>query len=261
MTRPMWIFAALATLLMPGIATAEVQPHRAEYTLRLGAAPNAPRVGTAVMDLTQDCAGWRIRRDITTEIALTPAWKISVGSKLEGEESKGGNLFRYRAVQTQNGSERESKGRVERTGKEVRAEIVPSSGPNPLMLPAATLMPVAALRHLVERLSAAATSFPALAFDAEAIGDVLLVDVTGLDSIRAARPAEKPVSLPAGKSWPVSMSFTRGRQQDQRPLFTVTALVLDSGVLDRLTVDTGLVGVTADLQALTMHTPPVCPRS
>ena len=261
MTRPMWIVATLATLLMPGIAAAEVQPHRAEYALRLGAAPNAPRIGTAFMDLTQDCAGWRIKRDINTEIALTPAWKISVASKLDGEESKGGNLFRYRAVQIQNGAERETKGRVERTGKEVRAEIAPSSGPSPLVLPPATLMPVAALRHLVERLGAGATSFPALAFDAEAIGDVLLVDVTALDSIRAARAAEKPVSLPAGKSWPVSMSFTRGRQQDQRALFTVTALVFDSGVLDRLTVDTGLVGVTADLQALTMHTPPVCPRS
>ena len=129
------------------------------------------------------------------------------------------------------------------------------------MLPAATMMPVAAMRHLIERLGAGAASFPALAFDAEVIGDVFLIDVTALDSIRAARPVDQPVSLPAGKSWPVSMSFTRGRQQDQRPLFTVTALAFDSGVLDRFTVDTGLVSVTADLVSLKMHSPPVCPRS
>ncbi len=261
MTRPMCIVLALATLLFPGMAAAELQPHRAEYALRLGAAPNAPRIGTALQELTQDCSGWRLKRDITTEIALTAAWKISVASKLDGEESKGGNMFRYRAVQIQNGTERESKGRVERTGKEVRAEIAPSSSPGPLMLPAATMMPVAAMRHLIERLGAGAASFPALAFDAEVIGDVFLIDVTALDSIRAARPADKPVSLPAGKSWPVSMSFTRGRQQDQRPLFTVTALAFDSGVLDRFTVDTGLVSVTADLVSLKMHSPPVCPRS
>ena len=35
------------------------------------------------------------------------------------------------------------------------------------------------------------------------------------------------------------MTFTRGRQQDTRPLFSVGALVFDNGVLDRLTVDTG----------------------
>ena len=57
------------------------------------------------------------------------------------------------------------------------------------------------------------------------------------------------------------MTFTRGRQQDTRPLFRVAALVFDNGVLDRLTVDTGLVTVTADLQALQMRPPPSCPRS
>jgi hypothetical protein len=69
------------------------------------------------------------------------------------------------------------------------------------------------------------------------------------------------VAIPAAKSWPVFMTFTRGRQQDQRPLFTVSALVFDNGVLDRLTVETGLLSVTADLQALEMRTAPVCPRS
>ena len=44
------------------------------------------------------------------------------------------------------------------------------------------------------------------------------------------------------------MTFTRGRQQDSRPLFSVGALVFDNGVLDRLTVETGLVTVTADLE-------------
>jgi hypothetical protein len=59
----------------------------------------------------------------------------------------------------------------------------------------------------------------------------------------------------------VFLSFTRGRQQDQRPLFTVQGLVYDNGVVDRLTVETGLVSVTADLQSLEMRPAPVCPRS
>lgn len=259
MTRPMCLFLVLAVALLPRLAMAEVQPHRAEYSLRLGAAPSAPRIGTAVQELTQDCSGWRLRRDITTEIALTTAWKISVASKLDGEESKGGNMFRYRTVQIQNGTEREIKGRVQRTGKEVRADIVSSAAPAQLTLPTATMMPVASMAHLVERLSAGAASFPALAFDAEVIGDVFLIDVTQLDSIRAGRSAD--AVQPTGKSWPVSMSFTRGRQQDQRPLFTVTALAFDTGVLDRLTVDTGLVSVAADLLSLKMQNAPVCPRS
>jgi hypothetical protein len=57
------------------------------------------------------------------------------------------------------------------------------------------------------------------------------------------------------------MTFTRGRDQNQQPLFSVNAMIFDSGVMDRLTVDTGLVTVAADLQALEMHRAPTCPRS
>jgi hypothetical protein len=100
-------------------------------------------------------------------------------------------------------------------------------------------------------------------FDGEVIGDAFLIDVTEQEraSLRAARPADEPVAMPTGKSWPVFMTFTRGRQQDQLPLFTVSALVFDNGVLDRLTVETGLLSVTADLQALEMRPAPVCPKS
>jgi hypothetical protein len=123
-------------------------------------------------------------------------------------------------------------------------------------------MPVAAINHLIERLRAGAADFPALAFDAEVIGDAFLVDVSQLDpgAVRGARPTDRPAAVP-GKSWPVFMTFTRGRDQQQRPLFTVSAQVFDSGVLDHLTVDTGLVSITADLQSLEMRKPPVCPRS
>ena len=124
-------------------------------------------------------------------------------------------------------------------------------------------MPVAAMDHLVQQLQAKAATFPALMFDAEVMGDAFLIDVTEQKpgQLRAARPADKPVTNPSTTAWPVFMSFTRGRQQDQRPLFTVNALVFDNGVLDRLTIDTGLVVVTADLQSLEMRPVPTCPRS
>jgi len=156
------------------------------------------------------------------------------------------------------------KGTVRRQAGEARAEIVFAEGPpSQFVLPPPTLMPVAAIDHLIERLRANAANFPALMFDAEVMGDAFLIEVTEQQrsQLRAARPADQPVAAPPGKSWPVSMTFTRGRQQDSRPLFSVGALVFDNGVLDRLTVETGLLSVTADLQALEMRPAPVCPRS
>jgi EipB-like len=260
-------FAFAAALLGPfgapaSVAWAQVQPHRAEYALRLGAAANAPRIGTAVNDLSRDCAGWHLKRDIKTEIALTTSWNMSLASKLDAEEQRNG--FHFSTVQIQNGSQREFQGKVQRKAGETRAEIVfAGSPPNQFVLPSPTLMPVAAIDHLIQRLQANAASFPALMFDGEVIGDAFLIDVTEQDraALRAARPADRPVAMPAAKSWPVFMTFTRGRQQDQQPLFTVSALIFDNGVLDRLTVETGLLSVTADLQAVEMRPAPVCPRS
>ena len=56
------------------------------------------------------------------------------------------------------------------------------------------------------------------------------------------------------------MTFGRARR-DERPLFTVSALVFESGVLDRLTIDTGLVTLAADLQAVELRPQPTCPKS
>src|SRR6185437_614428 len=198
---------------------------------------------------TLDCAGWHIKRDVSTEIALTSSWKLSVASKLEGEEPRDGKSFHYRIVQIQNGTERATHGKVERSDGKLRAEIVSPSGTMKFVLPPATLMPIAAISHLVDRLRAKATDFPALMFDAEVMGDAFLVDVSELDkgSLRAAHPADEPVAVPSTESWPVAMTFTRGREQDEKPLFSVSAKVFDTGVLDRLTVDTGLIKITADL--------------
>lgn len=263
MRRLVGFIVTVAALLSPQFALAQVQPHRAVYSLRLGTAVNAPRIGTATQDLTLDCGSWHLKRDISTEIALTSSWKISVASSLDADEALSGKALRYRTVQTQNGAKRETRGKVQRSGGELRAEIASPAGPQQFVLPPPTLMPVAAINHLIERLDARAESFPALTFDAEVISDAFLVDVTELGDgdIRASHPADRPLALPKTKAWPVFMTFTRGRRQDQKPLFSVKAVVFANGVLDRLTVDTGLVQVAADLQTLEMHKPPVCPRS
>src|SRR4029453_13605229 len=144
------------------------------------------------------------KRDIKTEIALTASWKMSLASKLDGQEPKSGNGFRYSTVQVQNGSEREFKGRVQRQGGELRAEIVQAGAPpNQFVLPPPTLMPGAPIDHLIEGLPANAPTRRPLVWDAEVMGDAFLMEVAEQQrrDLRAARPAAKPVAAPPGKSW------------------------------------------------------------
>ena len=48
---------AAAALLLAGPASAQIRPHRAEYTLRLGTALNATRIGTIVQNIARKCDG------------------------------------------------------------------------------------------------------------------------------------------------------------------------------------------------------------
>jgi hypothetical protein len=259
--RALTCFLSVGALLWPHWAVAQMQPHRAEYALRLGVAANAARIGSAVQDLMLDCDGWRLKRDVRGEIALTASWKINVASRLESEEQRTGEAFRYRTQQSQNGAERETHGKIRRAGKDLRAEIVSPAGPAQVLLPSATLMPVALMDHMIERLRHGSMAFGALAFDAEGTGEAFLIDVTPLDRgvIRGARPTDRAVAA-LGRSWAVSMRFTRGRSEQQKPLFTLSAQIFESGVLDRLTAETDMAVVTADLQALEMREPPTCPQ-
>ena len=182
--------------------------------------PPTRRASARPSTIFLDCSGWHLKRDIKTEIALTASWKMSLASKLDGQEPKSGNAFRFSTVQVQNGSEREIKGRVQRQAGELKAEIVqPAPPPNQFVPPPPTLMPVAAVDHLIERLRANAASFPALMFDAEVMGDAFLIDVTEQQrsQLRAGRPADKPETAPKGKSWPVFMTSRAAASRTRGP--------------------------------------------
>lgn len=247
-------------LLGPSMVSAQMLPHRAEYTLRLGGAANSPRVGSAVQDLILDCSGWRMEREIKGEVAFTPSLKMNVVSRLDSEEPLAGNVFRFQTQFTQNGAERQTQGMVQREADGLSAEIDAPSGVSHLALPAPTFMPISWIKHLIAKLRGDSAPFAGFLFDAEGTRDAFKVDVklTEQSALRRRPRADKPIAI-AGESWPVSLKFAR-RATPHKPLFTLTAQLYETGVVDRLTVDAGVAVVTADLQTLEMHDVPACAR-
>ncbi len=247
-----------AVLLFAQNASAQMQPHRAEYTLRLGAAINAPRVGTATQDLTLDCDGWHLKRDIKGEVPISSSWKFNLASTLDSDERRSGDDLRFRALQVQNGAEREMRGKVLREDGELHADITSTDGPAHVLLPSLTRMPVASIGYIVDKLHAGSRSFETLTFDAQGSGDAFRVDVEQIDQsdIRRRPPSDGPIHV-AGRSWPVRMSFTRP-EDAQKPLFSSSAQLFESGVLDHVTVDAKVVTLAADLKTLKMRPAPSC---
>lgn len=251
----------LAALLAPGIASAQMQPHRAEYSLRLGTALNAPRIGTAVQDISLDCAGWHIRRDVSVDVAFTPSFKVGIASRMEGEEERDGSGFNYRAVQVQNGTERETRGEVRRKDGVDSVELITPEGAERVLLPSFTLMPVAAVNYALGRLEKGASTFPVLTFGAEATGAAFLIDVKRSEAAlgRMLPPSAKHIDIPAARSWPLAMTVSRPGQPEAKPLLSLQGRIFENGILDRLTIDAGVFTVAAYLQDLQMREAPTCP--
>lgn len=255
--RVLTYLLSAGVLLFAQSAAAQMQPHRAEYTLRLGTAINAPRVGTATQDITLDCDAWHLKRDVKGEVPISATWKFDIASTLVSDEGRSGDDLRYRALQIQNGSEREVQGKVQRAGGELQVESKSPDGSVHVLLPTLTRMPVASIAYVVDRLRAGMASFTMLSFDPQESGEAFRVDVaqTFESALRRRPPADQPVDVP-GRSWPIQMTFTRGAKD--KPLFSLKARLFESGVLDRVTVDADLVTVSADLKALEMHPSPSC---
>ena len=265
------LLAAAAALLPPGLAFAQVpsaplqpdqlRPHRAAYTLRLGTALNATRIGTVVQDIVFTCDGWRIRRELIVDASLTPSFKVNFTSRLEGDERRGKG-FAWRALQAVNGTERDVKGKVERKDGAWQVDRTTPDGPQQ-SLPSLTLMPVAAIDWLLRRLAGGSESFPLLLFVPEADGGAFLLDAkrATAGAADATPPSQRRVEVPGTRSWPFALAVTRAGAGDGKPLVTLRGRLFDSGVIDGLVADAGVVTVAAYLRDLQMHEPPACPAS
>ena len=256
------VVVAAATLLTAGPAGAQMQPHRAEYTLRLGTALNATRIGTIVQDIARECDGWRIRRELSVDASLTPSFKVSFTSRLEGEEPRGKD-FSWRAVQALNGAEREIRGTAEKEAGTWRVDRTTPDGPQQSTLPSFTLMPVTAVDYLVRRLARGSESFPLLLFVAEADGGAFRLDVkrAATGAADTTPPSQRRVEVPGTQSWPFSMAVTRAGQPDAKPIVTLRGRLFDSGIMDGVIADAGVITVAAHLRDLQMREAPTCPGS
>jgi hypothetical protein len=255
------LLAGALALFVPDLAGAQqLKPHRAEYTLRLGTALNATRIGTIVQDIAQDCDGWRLRRELVVDASLTPSFKVSFTSRLEGEEPRGKG-FTWRAVQALNGAEREMRGAVERKDGAWQVDRATPDGPQPSVLPSFTLMPVAAVDYLVRRLARGSEQFPLLLFVPEAEGGAFRLDVKRATTGAAdtTPPSQRRVEVPARQSWPFSLAVMRAGQPDAKPIVILRGRLYDSGVMDGLVADAGVITVAAHLRELQMRDPPTCP--
>jgi hypothetical protein len=80
------------------------------------------------------------------------------------------------------------------------------------------------------------------------------------DMLRPPRVDSPAGAVNTAQAWPVTIAFSRTRFGG-RPLFTLSMLLYDTGVMDRISVSAGLITAGADLVSLAMEPRPDCPTS
>lgn len=237
---------AAALLFVAGTAGAvDLLPHQAEYRISLGTAVNATQVGTARHGLTETCRAWRLERAIEVSISITTTWSFNVASALQASEARDGGRLEYTLSRLYNGERSQRSGTVLPSPANIgRAELLGPAGPQRLSLPAQTFLPASGLRHMIGALRAGQTEFSFRLWDSEIISDVFAVSVTllGPDSIGKPKLVGLADGLTGETAWPLHLAFRRGRDgQAQAPLFALTMLLHDTGVISRMTVPLGFV--------------------
>jgi hypothetical protein len=251
--------AAVLGFAAPAQAT-DLLPHEGRYVVRLGTSSLAPQVGTARQVLALDCRVWRIERDVGTDIALAAGLRLNSRSQLRGVEPIGGGRFDYQLERVQNERTLSVSGQVVSNRDGAHAAFVLPSRPVRRDLPPGIVLPVAAFARLIDTLKEGATTFSFVLFDPEMTADAVKVEggVIPADSLHAARA--DGATLPEGTAWPIEISFTSLRAGG-RVLFKATALLHEGGILDRMTIDAGLIAASADLVAFKPLPRPTCPTS
>lgn len=251
-----------AALLTAATAqAADLAPHRAEYVVRLGTAINGAQIGTARQRLSFDCRHWRIERDVGFSFVLTAMLRYSTESRLRGEQTASGSAFTYELERRINEYPERITGKATSGLVGGTAEIKLPARTVDFAMPPGTSLPVAAIAEAIDRLKAGQTAFSFNVFDPEVTGDVMTVDggIATPDLLRVPR-ADSPAGEVNTQAWPVTFAFTRTRFGG-RPVFTLSMLLYDTGVMDRISVSAGLVTAGADLVGLTMEPRPDCPSS
>lgn len=250
-----------ALLVASSAHAADLAPHRAEYVIRLGTAVNGAQIGTARQRLRFDCRHWRIERDVGFAFSLTAMLKYSTESRLRGEQTPSGSAFAYELERRVNDYPERITGKATSSAVGGTAEIKLPARTIDFAMPGDTALPVAAIAKAIDLLKTGQTAFSFTLFDPEATSDVMTVD-GGIASPELLRPprADSPAAEVNTQAWPVTLAFTRTRFGG-RPLFTISMLLYDTGVMDRISVSAGLVTAGADLVTLVMEPRPDCPLS
>jgi EipB-like len=266
-TRGRWLFllaASLAVLLPAPLATAEITPHRALYTMTLGSSSADSGVvgATGAMDYEwgETCDGWTIEQRYRLRMRYAESRDIDVASSFVTWESKDGLRYRFNQRETRNGElNQEIRGEAKLDGPG-KGGVAMFTKPQPqtIKLAPGVLFPSAHTILLIDKAKEGAVFITRQVFDGAAEENAVQVSAVIGAKMTADPVSAKPSPLLDRPGWYMRLAFFPVDAKAEEPDYELGMDLLDNGVSRDMVIDYGDYSIRANLEDIEPLGRPSC---
>jgi hypothetical protein len=265
------LLLGLAGLLSATIQPAQavdIAPHRALYSLSLGATKSSSGVvgarGAMVYEWGETCDGWTVQQHFRLRLQYAEQDNVEVSSSLVTWEAKNGLRYRFNERRLRNGTlDEEIKGEATLDGKDKggSAEFTKPEATT-FALPAGALFPTAHTVLLIEQAQAGDQFVSRQVFDGATVenaGQITAVIGPQLPAGPSAGEDKLPKSpLLNRPSWRMRLAFFPSGGKSEQPDYELGMRLLDNGVSQDMSLDYSDYVVRAKLDELEPLPRPSC---
>jgi hypothetical protein len=279
--RPFAPFLALVLAGAPVAFAADIDPHRALYSLTLGSAKSGSGVlgasGAMYYEWGETCDGWTVEQRFRLRLVYAETGGTELSSTLVTWESKDGLRYRFNERRLRNGEpdeELHGEAHLDGTGKGGVAEFTkPETSTIPLepgvifptehtlvLIDRAKAGDQFVSRHVFDGSTVEAASQITAVIGAETQPPVAAVPGPPGEKAAAVKPEDKPVESPLllHPSWRVRLAFFPPNSDAETPDYELGMRLLANGVSQDMDLDYGDYVIKAKLDEIEALPKPAC---
>jgi hypothetical protein len=253
--------------LVPSLASAEVMPHRALYTMSLDEAKPSSGVAGATGSLGyqwgETCDGWTIEQRYKLTMQYEEEQPVTIGSSFVTWESKDGLRYRFNEKKTRNGQiDEEIRGEAKLDPKTHAGSATFVKPKDQVFdLPAGTFFPTAHTLELIKLGQKGTNYLSARVFDGSTVDGAVLIGAVIGATLKPGVDLPAPFAkrpLLDHPSWNTRLAFFPDAESEERPDYEQAMRLFDDGVSSEMTIDYGDYVIRATLKALEPLPRPAC---
>jgi hypothetical protein len=265
------VVAAVWVAAAPVAFAVEIAPHRALYSLTLGASKSSSGVvgasGAMVYEWGETCDGWTVQQRFRLRLQYAEQDGVDISSNLVTWESKDGLRYRFNERRLRNGEpDEEIKGeaKLDGAGKGGTAEFSRPEATT-LTLAPGVLFPTAHTILLIERAQAGDQFISRQVFDGATVENASQITAVigpplkagaGAPAAATARPADNVILK--RPSWRVRLAFFPAGDKSGQPDYELGMRLLDDGVSQDMSLDYSDYVIRAKLDDIEALPHPAC---